>query len=74
LSAELLHVQIWLATCYLALYGAYVTIVFKGPRGGAAKGDDAISRGSSQDGLEVGGVGSSSRLEGDEHAVHARWM
>lgn len=59
--------QIWLATLYLALYGVYVTIVFRGPKGG--KGAN-LSSSSSQDGLEVGGLGSGL----DDHAVDARWM
>ena len=59
--------QIWLATVYLTLYGVYVTIVFRGPKGG--KGG-ALSTGSSPDGVEVGGFGSSF----EDHAVDARWM
>lgn len=60
--------QIWMASCYLALYGAYVTIVLKGPATGSKGGD--TSNLSNQEGLEVGGIGSGM----DEHAVHARWM
>lgn len=49
------------------LYGIYVTFVFRGPKGGKGA---SLSTGSSQDGLEVGGIGSGL----DDHAVDARWM
>ncbi|CAM9239518.1 unnamed protein product [Scytosiphon promiscuus] len=67
-SASMGRIPIWMASCYLALYGVYVTIVLKGPAAGS-KGGHA-SAASSQDGLEAGGFGSGV----DEHAVHARWI
>eukprot|EP00752_Nemacystus_decipiens_P012379 g10971.t2 len=63
-------VSIWLASLYLALYGVYVTFVFRGPKGGNGSKGDSLSTGSSQDGLEVGELGSGV----EDHAVDARWI
>lgn len=66
-NAHLSSPQIWMATFYLLLYGVYVAIVFRGPKGGKGA---ALSTGSSQDGLEVGELGAGL----SDHAVDARWM
>ncbi|CBJ33101.1 conserved unknown protein [Ectocarpus siliculosus] len=58
------EISLWLAACYLALYGVYVTMVLKGRKGEESSRGDANPR---QDG-EGGGVGE------DDHAVDARWI
>ncbi|CAM9114656.1 unnamed protein product [Ectocarpus sp. 12 AP-2014] len=58
------EVSLWLAACYLALYGVYVTMVLKGRKEEESSRGDANPR---QDGVG-GGAGE------DDHAVDARWI
>lgn len=69
--------QVWMALAYLGIYGVYVAFVFKGPKAGGKLSSASVA--SSQEGLEVAGLGdygsdSSVDCVPDENVIDARWM